>query len=416
MTEPDNHERLLRLIVREQVGRIVGEFKRQRDLTIETVMTGEGVAYMYAADQLLVREQHVGQVLEILGRSASARVEDVIEGVKLVHLATPPAGPRRAQVPFELDRIDRALGEGIATPNHVLTVAPEAGPCPATEPEEVYFGIEPYPGARPENDGSGVRIYIADTGLLDDAASHPWLVGVDGEPDPLQPVPGQFIQPYAGHGTFVAGVARCMAPNADVFVSNIFQIAGSELESECVIKLDAALAGGYDIFNLSITTPTRNDLDSLGFEAWLAHVDQQQGVVCVAAAGNDGTNVPFWPAAFPEVVSVGALSRDWHNRATFSNYGNWVKVYAPGRDLINAYTWGTYQCQDAPYTGQEREFFGMCKWSGTSFSTPMVSGLIAARMSLKNENGQQAAAELLAEAQSQQIPGVGAILLPYGNI
>jgi subtilisin family serine protease len=416
MTEPDNHERLLRRIAREQVGHIVAEFKLQRDLTIETGVTDGGAAYMYAADQLLVREQHVGRVLQILGKSASdRRVEDVIEGVKLVHLSEPPADRRRAQVLYALDQIDRELGQGIATPNHVLTVAgsgPEAGPCPATEPEEVYFGFEPYPGVRLGNDGSDVRIYIADTGLLGDAASHPWLAGADGEPDPLEPVPGEFVQPYAGHGTFVAGVARCMAPNAYVFVANVFKTAGSELESECVIKLGAALADRYDIFHLSITTPTRNQLDSLGFEAWLAQLDQQAGVVCVAAAGNDGTDVPYWPAAFPEVISVGALACDWHNRASFSNYGPWVKVYTPGRDLINAYTWGTYQCKDAPYQGQQREFFGMAKWSGTSFSTPIVSGLIAARMSLKGESGQQAASALLAEAQSQQIPGVGPVLLP----
>jgi subtilisin family serine protease len=110
--------------------------------------------------------------------------------------------------------------------------------------------------------------------------------------------------------------------------------------------------------------------------------------------------------------AITALGADWRGRASFSDFGSWVDVYAPGRDLINAYTTGTYQCQVSPYAGTDRMFYGMAKWSGTSFSTPIASGLIAARMSATGENASTATTTLLAQARGEAVPGVGPVLLP----
>ncbi len=269
-------------------------------------------------------------------------------------------------------------------------------------------------------------IYIADTGLLEDADStHPWLAGVQRarKPDGTEqdwdlrtdPDPSRKIPPYAGHGTFVAGVARCMAPRADVIVSNVFNNAGSALESDFVLDLTRALELGVDIFNLSVTAPTRHSLPLLAFEGWLRLLDQYKGVLCVTAAGNSSTREPSWPAAFPQTISVGALTPDGRDRASFTNNGGWVDVYAPGRDLVNAYATGTYTYDDEPYAGQQARFSGMARWSGTSFSTPIVTGLIANRISRTGEDARQAATTLLRQARTEAIPGVGAILLPTSS-
>jgi subtilisin family serine protease len=392
------------------------------------IVTANGlVDHLRAKGEILVREEYLSRVLEILEqpadleRSAPERFERVIEGVVVLTLDDPYPDVLQA-----LDRIDERLGRGIATPNHVLTASPVVGGCPATEPEVVYEGTEPYPSVAPGDGGAGVLIYLADTGLLRDAATdHPWLAGVRTEDpekdpdknqdmDPKKPLEGDPPQlpPYVGHGTFVAGVMRCMAPAADVVVANAVSIAGSHLESGLVQRLDAALGSGVDIFHLTIASQSRYDLPLLAFRPWLRHLKDYGGAVCVAPAGNEDGPRPNWPAAFSDVIAVGALGGDWRGRASFSNFGGWVDVFAPGRDLVNAYATGTYTCTVSPYTGEERHFYGMAKWSGTSFSTPIVTGLIAARMSRTGENGRQAAAALLAEARAQAVPGLGAVLLP----
>jgi hypothetical protein len=428
MTESGDLRSLVIPKVFDETDYIIRAFDEAPDgrKVIKVVPDNGGIGYMYAEGEILVRDDHFARVLEILEPQANPeqvrndenRVQLVIEGVVLLGLSEVLALDA-------LDAIDQQLGRGIATPNHVLTVAGEGSSCPATEPQEVYYGIEPFPSVCPGHGGAGVLIYLADTGLLRDAGTHSWLDGVQvGNPtedvDPKQPLQGNGpdIPAYTGHGTFVAGVMRCVAPAADIIVTNAFAIAGSQLEADLVPRLEAALGLGADIFHLTIACLSRYDLPLIAFQAWLGHLHQHKDAVCVVAAGNSGFDRKTWPAAFPGVIAVGALGGDWRGRATFSNFGPWVDVYAPGRDLINAYATGTYTCHVYPYAGpppQTRHFYGMAKWSGTSFSTPIVSGLIAARMSRTGENARQAAAALLAEARSQAIPGVGPILLPCCN-
>jgi hypothetical protein len=179
MTEKGDWRCSLLPRIADEMGHIVGEFQDKRGIGITVVPADNGgIDHMHSDGEILVREEHLPRVLQVLGRPSQDELEQdqlrrVIAGYVLLTLDEP-----HGTVAAALDLIDQRLGRHIATPNHVLTVAPgEASSCPATEPEPVYAGTEPFPSASTEG-GRGVLVYLADTGLLRDASQHPWLAGV----------------------------------------------------------------------------------------------------------------------------------------------------------------------------------------------------------------------------------------------
>jgi Subtilase family len=403
----------------------------------------DDVDYLYEEYTILTLEQDAGRVAEALRHIFDDRgwgdvpededarriqPERVSGTMRVVRFTAPATG---LLVPAILDLLDERLGTGFAKPNHICYVSPYT--CPATEPIPAPAGtVEPVPPPglnargcrpcrgipRPECDGDGVFISIVDTGLIHAvaaSAAHPWLAGVNGAPeDPYQTLANgsTIIVPYAGHGTFVAGVARCMAPKAAAYVERAFDIAGANYETMLPASMADALDRKPDILVFTFCTTTRKDLSLITFDDFYeTRIRFMKGLVVLAPAGNAGQERLTWPAAYREVLSVGALSTNWRDRAWFSNYGKWVDVYAPGQDLVNAFPPGTYVCTEPP-VGEQRDFSGMAIWSGTSFSTPVVAGLIAARMSRSGENPRQAADSLLRLASDQAIPGLGAVLYP----
>ncbi|WP_371402968.1 S8 family serine peptidase [Kribbella sp. NBC_00662] len=376
----------------------------------------EGADYLYRNGVVLVRDEDVTRVIELFqgGRPAEGGIGGVTR--LLLPEKVPGDAPEDRSVTQRfLKYADLRLGRGVVTPEHLFYVTPSVSPCPATEPEEVPPGIapdpmvpEPFPSAG-NPDGRGVKVVVLDVGWSDAPAAY-WLNGVTGDPENAFDGSGR-IRPYAGHGTFIAGVMRAIARNVEIVVKSYFTTAGAMWEFDLAAALDEVLDLAPDIISLSAGTRTRFDLPALGLDVFIqTRLNRVNGLTLVAAAGNEASRDYFWPAAFPETVGVGALAENGRDRASFSNFGAWVDVYAPGENLVNAFLTGDYECTEPPNTGQLRTFAGMARWSGTSFATPLVAGLIAGRMSVTGENAKQAADALLAFALTQSEPGVGPVL------
>jgi Subtilase family len=393
------------------------------DVEIAYTPTGD-IDYMYVVGRLLARADNVERLQTVMPGLGRADPDEQPETGDLVMLSLDRASFGRAEagsmtVPDALDFLDENLednqalagGEPLMSPVHIVHITKI---CPAGEPEVPSgYPTSPWPPPNPAGGGKGVRVGISDTGLQPGAtAAHAWLANVAGDPEPLGPIlPSgqQSIPKYAGHGTFGAGVAACMAPGADVYVNDHFTSSGGEREDVIIQKLEQLIATDPppDVVCLPAGTYTRKNWLPLSFSYF--H-EKHPDITLVASAGNESTNREFYPAAFPWVVAVGALATDQQHRAWFSNYGDWVDVYALGEGMVNAFATGLYTYQEPPKQPAQETFDGMAEWQGTSFSAPLVAGLIAEQMANSGMPAAAATQAVLERAQAHAIPGVGPAL------
>ncbi len=164
-----------------------------------------------------------------------------------------------------------------------------------------------------------------------------------------------------GHGTHVAGIAAASTNNsidgagvdwnAKIMPIKVLNAAGSGYTSDIISGVNWAVTNGAQIISLSLggssaSTAFQTAIDN----AWSA------GAFIVAAAGGSASTTKNYPAAYNHVFSVAATdSAD--NKASFTTYGTWVDIAAPGTSILSTKMGG-----------------GMTTMSGASMSTPMVAG------------------------------------------
>lgn len=167
-----------------------------------------------------------------------------------------------------------------------------------------------------------------------------------------------------GHGTHVAGIAAAaidngvngagVAPLSTILPMKALNAAGMGWESDIADAIIMATDEGADVVNMSLGSGYNDP----GMEAAVEYA-VARGVVVVAAAGNSATSAPTYPAAYAGVVGVSATTSS-DTRASFSNYGNYVDLAAPGVNIVSTKIGG----------GTER-------LSGTSMASPVVAGAAA---------------------------------------
>ncbi|GAB4001324.1 S8 family peptidase [Nocardioides ultimimeridianus] len=358
-------------------------------------------AYFFRPGHALVREDRAEEVLAFFSentRDFLGTAEKVVDDDErppvpgLVTISLPRRRDGEDEVLRTLDELEAAFppdadGRPVVSPDHVLYVT-SVGPhfCPHGEPEEPPTDV-PVPRFDPDpDDGAEIRVSVVDTGWWPAAAGqHTWLAhGVVSEPADEEVINQTAIHEYGGHGTFVAGVLRGPAPKAHIQVEGALTHGGAVLESKIVAQLHQAYTERQhpQLISISAGTHSRSDFRLIAFDALMADLlERDIEPLVIAAAGNDGSSSPFWPAAFEWARGVGAVDPD-AKVADYSNYGaDWVDVYARGTDHVNAFPVGTYPCYEPANAGQVRTFKGLAQWSGTSFATPIVTGLVAAEMS-----------------------------------
>lgn len=372
--------------------------------------------FLYRADTLMTTDANAERVHRALGldlprEKSQPGVPDQPDGLRVIRLPQGRDGVAAARI------VEETLGPWIAAPDLVHHVTTSSA-CPATEPElpQGVTGATDGPGGpgRPvpkvngrASAGTGVKVAVVDTGFRESVLKEhapSWLQGVTGEEeDPT------LVGHYRGHGTFVAGVVRAMAPRSQVHVHRLLTTGGAEFESDLIPRMVAALRTDPDIIsmsagvNLKDTTRSGHQWTSIGLRVFNEVYLQPTRTLFVCAAGNDGGPGPFEPASQGWPVAVGALDASGA-LAGFSNRGPWVDVYARGSDVVNAYPDGVYHYEESSRPAVTFDS-GLARWSGTSFATPLVAGLVAARMSWSGETPRAAWLSLYGLAKARAAGG-----------
>jgi subtilisin family serine protease len=179
-----------------------------------------------------------------------------------------------------------------------------------------------------------------------------------------------------GHGTMVMGMIHLVAPSARLLPLKAFKADGTGYTSDIIRAIYYAVANKANVINMSFdfTTASTEFTNAIKYAS-------QNGVICVASAGNEGLQEVVYPAGLTGVIGVASVNGSGQ-RSSFSNYGTQVVwVAAPGENIISTFPYGSYASA-----------------SGTSFSSPLVAGTVALILNIEQQAGPKGAEADIANA------------------
>ncbi|MEZ4915055.1 MAG: S8 family serine peptidase [Chitinophagales bacterium] len=280
---------------------------------------------------------------------------DFIEYAEKIPLNKPVFTPNDPQLSsqWHLTKINAAGAWDIHQGGNAL-VAIVDDACKITHQDlapNIYTNPNEIAGNGIDDDNNG---YIDDVNGFDVADN-------DNNPNP----PASASNSSFSHGTHCSGIASGATNNglgiASIGFSNKIlpvKCTGDNGDPQYIeegyLGIQYAIAAGADVISMSwggggFSTTEQNIFNQ-------AH---NQGITLVAAAGNSNVNTAFYPAAYNYVISV-ASSAETDAKSSFSNYGTWVDITAPGSNILS-----TVAGSNSSYTN----------YSGTSMACPLVAGL-----------------------------------------
>lgn len=324
-------------------------------------LVGDEGGTRVAGELIVVYEERAPEEAELaVPRETGVRVEEELEQADVQVVEVPEAGEAVPEAARE-ENLEQAKSEleaepAVASVDYNYVRSRSFAPSDPGFSDQYNLRQTGFPRAWNSERGLGALVAVVDSGI---DSGHPDIQGkVAAQRDFFGD--DRVAEDRDGHGTAVAGVAAAVTDNrrgvAGACPACRLLVAkdGNEfpVDSASIEGIYWATNQGADVINISSGSPET----SAAYERAVNYA-RDRGALVVAAAGNESTSRPSYPAAYPSAVAVSATGRDGRF-VGFSNRGAWVDLAAPGVGVYTTFPAGRYARVD-----------------GTSFSAPHVSAL-----------------------------------------